>query len=308
MPRTLPLLFAFGALVTSCHSAAAAEGPASSAATSRRCSAVSAATPAPATGPSRAERLPTDVVRRRPGARPSAVAARVGGRRLNSADPDASLLLLKATARIGHEGGKRTASSSREYDILRRWIAAGAKLDPPEPLADRETPSHARRSRRPGPDRSIGLRVEATFADGSAEDVTGLCSYDSLDSQVAAVDGSGRVEARGVGDTALIVRYRAEPALALVVVPRPAKEPFPEVAGHNFIDQHVLAKLRRLNLPPAAVAEDSTFLRRAVAGRERRIADAGGSACLPGQTGQPDKRSRKIDELLGDPATRRCGR
>src|SRR5437773_8282837 len=30
-----------------------------------------------------------------------------GGRRLNLADPDASLLLLKATARVRHEGGKR---------------------------------------------------------------------------------------------------------------------------------------------------------------------------------------------------------
>src|SRR5207253_4005184 len=30
-----------------------------------------------------------------------------GGRRLNRADPDASLLLLKATATVRHEGGQR---------------------------------------------------------------------------------------------------------------------------------------------------------------------------------------------------------
>ena len=54
----------------------------------------------------------------------------------------------------------------------------------------------------------INLRVQATFADGSTEDVTGLCSFDSLDRQVATVDSDGQVLARGVGDAALIVRYR----------------------------------------------------------------------------------------------------
>src|SRR5436189_2220323 len=41
------------------------------------------------------------------------------GRRLNRNDPDASLLLLKATAQIAHQGGKRTAVGSPEYEILR---------------------------------------------------------------------------------------------------------------------------------------------------------------------------------------------
>src|SRR5262249_11804287 len=49
-----------------------------------------------------------------------------GGRRLNVADPDASLLLRKATGQVSHQGGKRTEVGSREYEILRRWIASGA--------------------------------------------------------------------------------------------------------------------------------------------------------------------------------------
>src|SRR5262245_839972 len=53
----------------------------------------------------------------------------IGGRRLNFQDPDASLILLKATAQIGHEGGKRTDVGSSDYQLLRRWIAAGAPLD-----------------------------------------------------------------------------------------------------------------------------------------------------------------------------------
>src|SRR5262249_12235722 len=51
------------------------------------------------------------------------------GRRLDPTDPDASLLLLKATARVPHEGGKRLEVGSPEYQTLRDWVARGAVLD-----------------------------------------------------------------------------------------------------------------------------------------------------------------------------------
>ena len=71
------------------------------------------------------------------------------------------------------------------------------------------------------PGTTYRLKVEATFADGSTEDVTGLCSFESLDKHVAMVDrdGVGQVQ-HGVGDAALIVRYRAEPQWRCVLVPR----------------------------------------------------------------------------------------
>src|SRR6516162_7006680 len=48
-----------------------------------------------------------------------------GGRRLNRLNPEASLLLLKATGKVSHVGGKRLAVGGDDYEILRRWIAAG---------------------------------------------------------------------------------------------------------------------------------------------------------------------------------------
>src|SRR5205085_11580350 len=53
-------------------------------------------------------------------------------RRTDPQRPEASLVLLKATAAVAHEGGKRFAVGSREYDLLRRWIAAGLRADPPD--------------------------------------------------------------------------------------------------------------------------------------------------------------------------------
>ena len=48
------------------------------------------------------------------------------GRRINSNDPDQSLMLLKPTAQVSHGGGKRLEKNSPEYQLLRRWIADGA--------------------------------------------------------------------------------------------------------------------------------------------------------------------------------------
>src|SRR5687767_8914595 len=47
-------------------------------------------------------------------------------RRTDPMDPDGSLILLKATAQVPHEGGRRFGKDSPEYGILRRWIAGGA--------------------------------------------------------------------------------------------------------------------------------------------------------------------------------------
>ena len=51
------------------------------------------------------------------------------GRRVNVTSPDESLLLLKATQAVAHEGGKRFDTASWEYRTLREWIASGAKRE-----------------------------------------------------------------------------------------------------------------------------------------------------------------------------------
>src|SRR5688572_32052217 len=50
-------------------------------------------------------------------------------RRTNPNAPDQSLLLLKATAQLAHEGGQRFAKDSPEYAMLQAWIAAEARDD-----------------------------------------------------------------------------------------------------------------------------------------------------------------------------------
>ncbi|MGE3803504.1 MAG: DUF1549 domain-containing protein [Gemmataceae bacterium] len=219
------------------------------------------------------------------------------GRRINLANPDASLLLLKPTNQAEHEGGKRLQHDSPEYKILRGWIGQGATLDDAVRLTQL-TVTPARQVLRP--EERFQLRVEAAFADGSKEDVTQLCVYESRDDAVALVERSGQVTATGIGDTAIVVRYQAQPVLATVFVTRPGKIAFPVTKGNNFIDTHVLDKLRRLGLPPAELCDDATFLRRV-------SLDVTGALPTPEQirafqaNKNPDKRERKIEELLKQP-------
>jgi hypothetical protein len=223
----------------------------------------------------------------------------IGGRRLNLNDPENSLLLLKATGQAAHQGGSRMAKGSAEYRILRNWIAAGAQLDAIEKShVTRLTIAPDQKTVKQG--ERYPLRVKAAFADGSSEDVTALCTFEPASKELARIDGSGQVTALGVGDTALIARYRAEPAVAILVVPREGKEAFPNVTPVNFIDRHVLDKLRRLNIHPAELSDDGTFLRRV-------SLDVTGLPPTPEEIRaflsdkRSDKRQKKIDELLDRP-------
>jgi hypothetical protein len=224
----------------------------------------------------------------------------VGGRRLNFLDPDRSLILLKATGQVSHGGGKRTAAGSTDYRILRDWIAAGGPVDDvSKSRVTRLVVSPAEPILKPG--ETCRLQVTATYRDGTTADITDLCRHETRDAEVAVVDSSGTVRARGAGATVAVIRYGAEPVLAsLLVVPAEAKRPFPENKSRNFIDEHILARLRALDVPPAGVCDDATFLRRLcldVTGylpspQEMR-------AFLADRTA--DKRNKKIDEVLARP-------
>ena len=53
----------------------------------------------------------------------------LASRRINTASPGDSLMLLKPTAAVPHQGGRVFAPDTPYYRTLRRWIAEGAKLD-----------------------------------------------------------------------------------------------------------------------------------------------------------------------------------
>ncbi|HEX5269624.1 MAG TPA: DUF1549 and DUF1553 domain-containing protein [Gemmataceae bacterium] len=223
------------------------------------------------------------------------------GRRVNTADPDASLLLLKATGAVEHGGGRRFGRDSWQYRVFREWIVDGAPWTPGSGAvkAVAVTPPELALAR---PGTTGQLAVKATFADGSVEDITPFCEFRTNDDAVAEVTNVGQIKGLRAGDTAVIVSYRGNVLPVRVLVPYAADAAFsyPKVPEVNYVDRHVFAKLRRLNIVPSDLADDAAFLRRVTI-------DTIGSLPSPEEVRafvadrDPKKREKKIDQLLAHP-------
>jgi hypothetical protein len=222
--------------------------------------------------------------------------------RVNLKAPADSLILLKPTLQEAHKGGERMKVGSWEYNLIKQWIASGARgLKDGGPylakleVVPRELVFSNDGERKP-------LRVLATWSDGSVEDVTPLCRYLTNDESVAAVDADGVVTSKGRGDTHVIACYDSGVAVAPAL--RPASgtvgRDYPDVPTPTKIDELVVAKLRKLGVVPSDLCSDTEFLRRV-------SLDMTGTLPTPQEVeafvadASPHKRAKKIDELLERP-------
>ncbi len=222
------------------------------------------------------------------------------GRRINTATPENSLLLLKPLGRAPHEGGKLMSVGSREYRLLLDWIRAGApgpRKD--EPDVKRVYAESARRVLKPSQEQQ--LTVFAEYADGRQRDVTWLARFDSNDAGVATVDARGTVKVRRPGETAVRASFMGQVAVVIVTAPFEQKVNADAFrARNNFIDDAVFAKLAALNIEPSGLSDDAEFCRRV-------FLDVIGTLPTPAEVRafladrRPDKRAKLIDALLERP-------
>jgi hypothetical protein len=222
------------------------------------------------------------------------------GRRTDPLRPADSLLLLKATAQVPHEGGKRFAVDSLEYSILQRWIADNRPTDPTDlPRLKRIEVTPAAQVLIEPADR-VQLQVRATFHDGSTRDVTKLAAYDPANA-VVSISTAGEAVKQRHGETTILVRYldhRA--AVQLAFVPERPGFTWQPVAPNNYIDEHIFAKLKTLRVQPSEVCSDSVFLRRAYLDLLGSVPTAEEARRFLNDASQ-DKRAQLIDRLLQRP-------
>jgi hypothetical protein len=218
------------------------------------------------------------------------------GRRLFPAAPDRSLLLTKAVNAVPHGGGLRLPRDSHEYRLLRRWIAQGMPFgnpDDPQVVGIHTVP--AQRSMERGSQQQI--MVLATYSDGSIEDVTRTTQFEANDQEMAETSVTGMVETLDLtGDVAVMCRYQGQVAVFRASIPLglPVDNLPPT---KNFVDDLVFKKLKTLGVPPSAVCDDPTFLRRVtvdIAGRLPTVEETQSFLSDP----DPNKRDRWIDTLL----------
>lgn len=225
------------------------------------------------------------------------------GRRVFPAAPDRSLLLAKATGLVPHGGGKRIEPDSRDYAILRRWIADGMpRRQADEPVVESISVEPSELSM--VNDAQQQLIVTAHYSDGSSRDVTGSAAFQSNESAIVAVDPRGLMTAGPVpGETAVMARYQGHIAVAEIRIPLPGQVPdelYAKLPRQNFIDEHIWTKLQSLGITPSPQADDATFLRRAFTDVIGRLPTSDEARRFLDDT-SADKRSKLIDYLLEQP-------
>ena len=225
----------------------------------------------------------------------------VSGRRFNRANPSDSLMLLKPTQGVPHEGGFLFDEESRGYKIIHQWIAEGCKFSeatrpvkleifPKNPILDRSGQKQQ-------------MLVIATFADGVSRDVSRDSIFESSNFEVATVSGAGQVKAVRRGETSILVRYEGTYASnTLLVLGSRDGYAWKESPEFNFIDTHVNNKLKRLKIQAADLCTDADFLRRVTLDLTGLPANADQTrAFLNDPRDSRTKRLARINELLDSP-------
>lgn len=187
------------------------------------------------------------------------------GRRINRADPEKSLLLLKPTFTVPHGGGHVLSKdpSSYEYAMLLRWIRAGTPRSAPSTprLVSMDVyPKDFRVLRASGERQHIV--VVGHYNDGSQEDITRGVRFTSSNDEAASVNLEGEVEAKGNGQTTITIRTLGLVAALQVGVSERAALPKTALQSSNLIDRLVFQKLAQMNIEASREATDPEFLRR----------------------------------------------
>jgi WD40 repeat protein len=193
-----------------------------------------------------------------------ALADDLASRRVNVASPTQSLMLLKPTAAVPHQGGQVLTPGTPYYELLHAWISDGARLNLTAPRVTRleimpanpvvETLGATQQ-----------IRVVAFYSDGTERDVTREAFVESGNTDVvkAVADQPGLLEALRRGEAAALVRYEGNyAATTLTVMGDRSGFEWEDSPANNRIDELVAAKLERTKTAASPLTDDYEFVRR----------------------------------------------
>lgn len=226
----------------------------------------------------------------------------LASRRANAASPEHSLMLLKASGAVPHEGGQLTVPGELYYETLKAWISQGAKLDlktprvtgievfPKNPVLER---IGARQQ----------MRVIARYADGYVKDVTAEAFIDSGNGEVIEADKTGLMTSIRRGEAAILARFEgAYAATTITVMGDRTGFAWSEPEKWNKVDEFTARKWQRMKIQPSGLCSDEDFLRRIhidLTGLPPKAEEV--RAFIADTRDTRTKRNEVIDRLIGNP-------
>ena len=182
------------------------------------------------------------------------------GRRINLADPLASLILRKPTGEAEHQGGIRFEVDSEEAEILERWLEQGApriqrrqleslSVSPAEMIAD-------------APFERQAIQVVAHFDDGSQRDVTRWAVLTPDDPTAVSMTRNGLISVSRRGRFHLCVQYLSDQVLIPITIPIASLSDTANWPSTGRIDDAINRSLQQIGIMPTEGADHDTLVRR----------------------------------------------
>ena len=227
-----------------------------------------------------------------------AVVEESGGRRINLNEAEKSLVLMKPTFQIAHEGGLRFGKDSENYQLILNWLEAGGSKGASAPSLVELRVYPQREIVLSDAEQTQQVVVVGRYADGAETDLTKQVSYKPNDDSVAEVSEAGVVSGKRSGETAIMVRsLGVVNVLRVAVALRPELTDYRRPSSENFVDDLILEKLERLRIRPSNLSTDEEFVRRVyldLIGTLPTAEEARGFLA----DRSPDKRRKVIDHLF----------
>ena len=225
----------------------------------------------------------------------------LGGRRVNIARPDESLIFTKPTGIVSH-GGKQVLDEDEEgATLLRTWIEQGARFETRRKLKSVEVTPRVQAFQTVGS--STSLKATAHYTDGSQRDVTRWTVFEAEDPASVTIDEhAAKVTVTRRGRHIVVARYLGW------VIPTELFVPLGDDAvdlsqqpRNSFIDEEILRTLGNLRVLPSVMANDATFHRRVTLDLTGRLPTPKEIDSYVASTAA-DKREQLVDRLLASEA------
>ncbi len=219
------------------------------------------------------------------------------GRRINYVRPEASLLIAKPTGQLSHGGEMALEPDGAGAERILQWIRQGAPRYDARHLVEFHVEPTTVRVAAVGAE--VALRAEATFSDGSHENVTDWTVFTSNDPGSVEMDAkSAQARLLRPGKHVIIARYLE------CIVPLSLTLPYQDVEslvhadpGSNWIDEDVLRLLKELRITPSPRVDDAGFLRRVTLDLTGRLPEVETVRAFLADAA-PEKRMVAVDRLL----------
>ena len=225
------------------------------------------------------------------------------GRRLDRVQSAMSLLLLKPTEQLNHEGGTRLELDGRDFKTVQRWIDEGAQRNSQRHMREFSFVSKAivEDENSDSGQRRVQLIATARFSDDALNDV--------LPWTVLTPDdpGSVRISDHGVATLLRPGRHLIMARFLDQVRPLELIVPWKDVQGPSAtvetrqptrsIDSLIQHRLDEAGLTASPTADDSTIIRRLTLDLTGRLPSPSAVQHYVNDT-TADKRSQLVDRLL----------